>query len=370
MKVRPIKKKSDIKKFILFPFSLYQKESCWVPPLISDQIKYLDPTHNPYFQHSDVQLFLAERDGKIVGRISAHTNKPHNLFHEDKVGFFGFFEAIDEQEVSDALFNSAAKWLKERGCETMRGPMNFSTNDECGLLVDGFETPPFIMMTHNHRYYEPLIINSGLQKSKDLFAYHITGNEMPERLVKIANLISKKEAVSVRSLSKDKKGLKRDLEIIFTVYRKAWERNWGFVPLTDKEFEHLVKTLLPIVDAELVFLAYYNDEPVGFSVALPDYNIILKKMNGRVLPFGVFKALYYKNKIKRLRVMVMGLIKEYQKKGIDGLFYYHTYKNGLSKGFNEAEFSWILEDNVEMNNVATRLGAKVHKTYRVFDREL
>ncbi len=370
MTVRAIKYKKDIKKFVLFPFSLYEKDTPWVPPLISDQMKYLDPTHNPYHQHSDVQLFLAEREGKVVGRISAHTNKPHNIFHEDKVGFFGFFEAIDEQEVSDKLFAAAEKWLRERGCDTIRGPLNFSTNDECGLLVDGFETAPFIMMPHNHSYYQKLIESAGFEKSKDLFAYHITGNEMPERLIKIANLISKKTTITVRSLSKDKKGLKKDLETIFTIYRKAWERNWGFVPLTDKEFDHLVKTLLPIVDSDLVFLAYYDGEPVGFSVALPDYNIILKKMNGRLFPFGIIKALIYKNKVKRLRVLVMGLVKEHQKKGIDGLFYYHTYKNGLAKGINEAEFSWILEDNIEMNNVASRLGAVVHKTYRIFDKEL
>jgi hypothetical protein len=370
IKVRAIKHRNDIKKFIMFPFSVYRNDKAWVPPLIGDQINFFNPTNNPYYDHSDVQLFLAELNGKVAGRITAHTNKQHNLFHNDSVGFFGFFESIDDQAVADALFNTAATWLKVRDCDIIRGPMNFSTNDECGLLIDNFETPPFVMMTHNPPYYEKLYLNHGFIKSKDLYAYHLISNEIPERLERMATIIEKKEGIRVKSLAKNKIELKKDLETIFTIYRSAWERNWGFVPMTNKEFDALVKTLLPIVDPDLVFIAYYNDNPVGFSVALPDYNIILKKMYGRVLPFGVFKALYYKNKIKRLRVLVMGLIKEYQKRGIDGLFYFHTFKNGLTKGFNEGEFSWVLEDNYEMNNVAKRMGATVHKTYRVYDKSI
>jgi GNAT superfamily N-acetyltransferase len=371
LKVVNVKKKKDLLRFIEFPFSLYPSESLWVPPLISDQLKFFAPGKNPYFGHSDVQLFLVTKDDSVVGRISAHTNKQHNLFHEDKVGFFGFFEAINDQEVSDLLFGTAIEWLRERGCDTMRGPLNFSVNDECGLLVDGFDTPPFIMMPHNHEYYEGLISGSGLIKSKDLYAYHLTGDEIPPRLQRFADIIAKKnEGIKVRSLAKNKKELKIDLETIFQLYRKAWEKNWGFVPLTGKEFDHLVQTLLPIVDADLVFIAYYEDKPVGFSVALPDYNQILKKMNGKLFPFGILKALYYKNKINRIRVLVMGVIKEYQKRGIDALFYYHTFKNGLAKGYHEAEFSWVLEDNKEMNNVALKLGANVHKTYRLFDKRI
>jgi hypothetical protein len=248
--------------------------------------------------------------------------------------------------------------------------MNFSVNEECGLLINNFNTPPFIMMPHNHPYYENLIYGYGFVKSKDLFAYHLVSDVIPDRLQRFADIITKKEGIKVRSLAKNKKELKNDLEIIFTIYRKAWERNWGFVPMTNKEFDHLVEIMLPIVDPDLVFIAYFGEEPVGFSVALPDYNIILKRMNGRILPFGFLKALYYRNRLSRLRVLVMGLIKEYQKKGIDGLFYYHTFKNGLKKGYNEGEFSWILEDNVEMNNVARKLGSEVHKIYRVFDKSI
>ena len=370
VRVFPVKKRRDVKRFVKFPFSLYENDQCWVPPLISDQMKFFNPTKNPYYGHSEVRLFLAERDGRIVGRITAHTNKQHNVFHEDRVGFFGFFECINDQEVAKELFRTASDWLQKRGCDTIRGPLNLSVNDECGLLVDGFETSPFIMMPYNHQYYEELILSAGFRKSKDLYAYHMISDRMPERLQRFADIIARKEEVTVRSLAKTKKELKNDLETIFTLYRSAWERNWGFVPMTNKEFDHLVKTLLPIVDPDLVFIAYYQQKPVGFSVALPDYNIILKKMNGHVFPLGFFYALYYKNRIKRLRVLVMGLLKEYQKRGIDGLFYYHTTKNGFEKGYNEGEFSWVLEDNIEMNNVAQKLGATIHKTYRIFDKGL
>lgn len=368
--IRKVKKKKDIKTFIRLPFSLYDSSSNWVPPLISDMLKSFHPAKNPYYDHSEVQLFIALKEGAVVGRISAHTNKQHNLFHEDRVGFFGFFECINDEMVAAKLIETATEWLKKRYCNIIRGPMNFSVNEECGLLVAGYDTPPFIMMPHNHPYYENLLLSSGLIKCKDLYAYHIKDDKIPERLERIAAIIRKREKIKVESLAKNRKGLRKDLETIFTLYRKAWERNWGFVPMTAKEFDHLVDTMLPIVDPDLVLIGYYDDKPVGFSVALPDYNIILKKMDGRVLPFGVFKALYYKNKIKRLRVLVMGIIKEYQKRGIDGLFYYHTFKNGLSKGYNEAEFSWILEDNIEMNNVAAKLGASIHKTYRIFEKEI
>lgn len=370
LKIVPVKKKRDIKRFILFPFELYKDDQCWVPPLIGDQMKFFDPTKNPYFGHSEVRLFLAERDNRIVGRITAHTNKQHNVFHNDRVGFFGFFEAINDPAVSRLLLETAADWLIKRGCDTVRGPMNLSVNDECGLLIDNFALPPVIMMPYNKQYYEQLFLAAGFEKSKDLYAYHLVSDTMPERLQRFANIIARKEEITVRSLARKKKDLKKDLETIFTLYRGAWERNWGFVPMTSKEFDHLVKTLLPVVDPDLVFIAYYQGKPVGFSVALPDYNIILKKMNGKLFPFGFLQILKHRNKLKRLRVLVMGLLKEYQKRGIDGLFYYHTTKNGFEKGYNEGEFSWVLEDNVEMNNVAQKLGATIYKTYRVFDKRL
>lgn len=370
VKITRVKKKKDIKRFVEFPFFLYSNDDRFVPPLINDQIKFFCPDKNPYFDHSEVQLFLAERDDKIVGRLTAHTNKQHNVFHRDRIGFFGFFECINDPEISRALFDRASDWLAERGCDTIRGPMNLSVNDQCALLIDGFATPPCIMMPYNPEYYQDLILDYGFTKSKDLYAYHMVGDTIPERLQRIADMVTRKEGLKICTLSRNKKKMKEDLDTIFTLYRIVWERNWGFVPLTGKEYDHMVHTLLPVVDPDLVFIAYVDEKPVGFSVALPDYNIILKKMKGRVLPWGIFQALYYRNRIRRLRVMLMGVIKEYQRRGIDGLFYYHTTKNGMAKGYNEGEFSWVLEDNKDMNNVALKLGATVYKTYRIFDKRI
>ncbi len=368
-KLVEVNSKKELKEFIMLPFDLYKQDPHWVAPLIGDQIAFFNPKKNPYYRHSDVQLFMVKDKNKVVGRISAHTNTMHNKFYGDKVGFFGFFETIDKQEVAHLLIERAITWLEERGCESIRGPFNFSTNDECGLLIDGFESSPFVMMTHNHKYYENLIEKEGLVKAKDLYAWLLESNEMPAFLQKLGEgILAKETSFKVRDLNK--KNLKQEIETVFTIYQKAWEKNWGFVPMTRDEFDHLVQTLLPIVIPELVFIAEVDGEPAGFSVALPDYNQILKRLKGRVLPTGVFKALYYKNKIHSLRVITMGVISEYQNRGIDGLFYYYTWKIGLAMGYNIGEFSWVLEDNDKMNKIAQHLGAHVHKTYRIYEKQI
>jgi len=289
----------------------------------------------------------------------------HNDFHKDKMGFFGFFECVDDQSVANALFQAAREWLVGKGCEAMSGPFNFSTNDECGLLVEGFDSIPYVMMTHHLPYYEKLYQGYGLGKAMDLLAWKLESNEMPKFLDMVGEKIQKNPQIKVRCL--DKKNLRRDVEEVFRIYQQAWEQNWGFVPMTKKEFEHLVETLLPIIDPELEFIAEWDGKPAGFSVALPNYNVILQKMKGKINPISVLKMLYYKNRLTTLRVITMGVVHEYQGKGIDSLFYYHTWKNGLAKGFNTGEFSWVLETNVMMNKIAKHLGAVVHKTYRIYE---
>jgi GNAT superfamily N-acetyltransferase len=366
MQIVNVSGKGDLKKFIFFPFDLYKSDPHWVPPLISDQIKFFDPTKNPYFEHSNVQLFLVVDGEKVLGRISAQTNAMHNSFHEDKKGFFGFFECIDDQSVANMLFDKAHSWLREKGADMMSGPYNFSTNDECGLLVDGFDSIPFVMMPHSHSYYQKLYEGYGLVKAMDMYAWYLHTTEMPKFLAQIGEKIQKNTQIHVRCL--DKKNLKRDVQEVFKIYQLAWEKNWGFVPMTKKEFDHLVETLLPIVDPDLVFIAECDGQPAGFSVALPNYNIVLQKMKGKINPISLIKMLYYKNKLSALRVITMGVIAEYQGKGIDSLFYYHTWKNGLAKGFNAGEFSWVLETNTMMNRIARHLGATIHKTYRIYEK--
>ena len=371
--VFPVRTKKDLKQFIMLPFKLYKDEPYWVAPLIGEQKKFFDPDKNPYYEHSEVQLFLAEKDGEIVGRISAQTNTQHNKFHKDKVGFFGFFECINEQAVANELINKAYTWNKEKGKDTLRGPMNLSTNDECGLLVDGFDSSPFILMTHNKSYYLQLLNQAGFAKSIDLLAYLIPRRPTPERLQRVVDKLQKRGNFTVRSLSTKKKELRKDLEMVFTVYTKAWERNWGFVPMTKKEFFHLIDSVIDLVMPEFFYLAFVKDEPVGFYVALPDYNQVIKKMKGKLFPFGIFHLLLGRNKIDAMRVVTMGVIKEYQGRGIDTVFYTRNFQiaNQHKKlDIKYAEMSWILETNSMMNRIATNLGGYVHKTYRIFDKKI
>ncbi len=368
LRIVPVQSPKQLKQFIMLPFRLYKDDPYWVPPLIMDQKNFFNPKKNPYYQHSQVQLFLALDENKPVGRISAHTNTQHNKEHNDKVGFFGFFESENDSRIPAMLLEAAENWLREHGCDTARGPMNFSVNDECGLLVDGFESQPYVMMPHNPPWYQQLITACGYEKAMDLYAWHLHDEVMNERLEKFADRALKRGGFTVRKINK--KHLKRDIEIVFTLYTKAWEYNWGFVPMTRAEFDHTVQQLLPIVDTDLVFIAEIDGNPVGFSVALPDYNLVLKKMNGRLFPFGFIKALYYKNKINRARIITLGIIKEYQRRGIDSVMHYMTYKNGQAKNFYDGELSWILEINTVMNQAAAKLGATIHKTYRLYDKSL
>jgi GNAT superfamily N-acetyltransferase len=315
-------------------------------------------------------LFLAVKDGRTVGRISAHTNTQHNKEHNDNIGFFGFFESEDDQEVADALFAAAYEWNRYRGKTAMRGPMNFSVNEECGLLIDGFDSPPMVMMRHDKPYYQRLYENHGLVKVMDLYAYLAENKEMPPRVEKAAQLISRRANVDIRSLSKNKKQLRKDIETVFQIYTKAWEYNWGAVPMTDAEFDAIVDELLPLADPELVFIAEVDGKPAGFSLALPNYNEVLHVMRGRINPITLVKALIAKKKIRSARVITMGVIKEYQGRGIDTLFYYHQYKNGLPKKLFRGEFSWVLENNTMMIRAAEMLGGRIYKTYRLYDQEI
>ncbi|HNV93402.1 MAG TPA: GNAT family N-acetyltransferase [Candidatus Cloacimonas sp.] len=368
--VIPVDNKKQLKEFIMLPFELYKNDSNWVPPLISDQKKFFNPKKNPYYQHSEVKLFLAYKDGKQSGRISAHSNTQHNIEHNDNIGFFGFFECIDDQEVADALFEAAYKWNKYRGFISMRGPLNFSVNHDCGLLIKGFDVPPMVMMPYNFSYYQKLYENYGLTKTMDLYAFYNEYHSIPERITKMADIVSKRNKVEVRSLSYDKKQRKKDIETVFEIYTKAWQYNWGNVPMTKAEFDNIVAELLPIADPDLVFIAEVDGKLAGFSLALPNYNEVLKVMKGKVTPLTVIKALKAKKHINAVRVITMGIVKEFQGRGIDTLLYYHTFKKGLPKGYYRSEFSWVLENNTPMINVAEKLGADIYKTYRLYDKAI
>lgn len=354
----------------MLPFGLYKDDPNWVAPLIMDQYKFFDPQKNPYYAHSKVQLYLAIEDGRVLGRISAHTNNQHQKEHTEDIGFFGFFDCVDRVEVARALFEAAGAWNRLQGFASMRGPMNFSVNQELGLLIDGFDTPPMVMMRHDHPYYQKLYEACGLEKTMDLYAYLSERTQMPERIERLAAAIEKRSGVSIRSLSKNKKELQKDIETVFEIYTRAWEYNWGNVPMTKAEFDHIVAELLPLADPDLIFIAEKDGHPAGFSLALPNYNEVLKVMKGRVNPITMIKALLAKKKIGSARVITMGIIKEYQGRGIDSLLYYYSYKNGLPKGIFRGEFSWVLENNTMMIRTAQMLDAIPYKTYRIYDKSI
>jgi GNAT superfamily N-acetyltransferase len=327
----------------------------------------LSPAKNPFFEHAEVQCFLARRDGRIVGRIAAIKNDAHNREHGDRVGFYGFFESIDDQSVANALFDTAATWVRGKGFDTLRGPMNPSVNDDCGLLVDGFETPPVLMMPHNPRYYVRLTESAGFTKAKDLLCFEGTG-AMPERLVRGSRIAAERRGITLRKL--DMKRFKEEVELVKELYNAAWEKNWGFVPLTNAEIDHLAKQLKPVVVPDLVVFAEKDGKTIGFGVALPDLNVALKhNPSGRLFP-GILKILWHARKISRVRILLLGTLPEYRGTGVDALMYAWIWEKGNAKGYTWGEAGWILENNAAMINAAQKINFAVYKTYRVYDRRL
>jgi GNAT superfamily N-acetyltransferase len=363
--VVPVHDGRDRGRFIAFPYTLHRRDPMWVPPLRMDVRTILSPHKNPFFEHAEQQNFLAQRDGRVVGRIAAIRNDAHNRLHGDRVGFYGFFEAEDDQSVADALFQAAAQWLRAQGCDVMRGPMSPSINDECGLLVEGFDTPPVVLMPHNPAYYVPLHERHGFAKAKDLIAFWGSGDAPPERFERANRIIAERTGVQLRSL--DMKRFHDEVELVKSLFNEAWEQNWGYIPMTDAELEHLAKQLKPIIVPELVVFAEIAGRVIGFGVAIPDFNVALKhNPSGRLFP-GLLKILWYARRIDRCRIPLLGTLKPYRGKGIDALLYHWIWTRGVARGIRQGEAGWILEDNAPMINGLTRLGFRPYKTYRVYD---
>jgi len=364
-----VKNKQDLMAFIRFPWEIYKGDRYWVPPLIKDQLLKFSPSH-PFRSHSEMILFLARKEGQIVGRIVGIIDHHYIEFHQENVGFFGFFESISDTEVAGALLTKVGGWLKEHGMEKMVGPMNPSTNDECGLLVEGFDISPCLMMPYNPRYYPSLLEGFGLKKAMDLYAYWLEESFfLDDRLFRITErLIKRDPQLWVRPIHL--RHLDEELKIIKGIYNDAWRKNWGFVPLTEAEINDLSKNLKPLVVPDLVLIAYWGEEPIGFSVSLPDYNEVLKHLNGKVGLLGTLKFLYYSRKIKTIRVMLLGVKRAFQKKGVEGLLYIETFKRGTKKGYPRAECSWVLENNILMQHGLEAMGGKRYKTYRIYEAPL
>ncbi len=369
LKVTQVKSKRDLMEFIKFPWQIYKNDPHWVPPLIVERKEFLDRRKNPFFKHAEVVLYLAKRNGQTLGRIAGIVNHNHVEFHQEKAGFFGFFECVKDFEVTKIMLDMVRGWLKSKGMEIMRGPANFSSNEEWGFLAEGFDSRPVIMMGYNPPYYLNFMESYGMVKAKDLYAHFIDESlPTPERVVRMAENIKKRENIKIRNINM--KEFRNEVERVKQIYNSAWSKNWGFIPMTDEEFDHLAKNLKQIVDPHMVFIAEVDNKPAGFSLALPDFNQVLARLNGKLLPFGIFRLLWHtkiRNKIDGLRIITMGVVPEFQKRGIDTVFYVETYNVGVKRGYTWAEMSWVLEDNTLMNRALKLLGAKLYKKYRIYE---
>ncbi len=366
LRVVPVRDARDFTRFIDLPYRLNRDDPNFVPLLKDDTRLMFNREKNPFFEHATIENFLATRGHRVVGRITAIDNPAHNDFQHDQVGFYGFFECEDDVEAAKGLFDAAEAWLATRGKDTMRGPMNFSTNDDCGSLIAGFDTPPTIMMPHNKPYHARLYEAAGFVKAKDLVAYWMDKGGPPERLTRGVELIKKRKNIVTRTM--DMKNFDREVDLIREIYNSAWERNWGFIPMTAKELEHMAKQLKPVVDPNLVVFAEVRGEPVAFALGLPDFNVALKHMGGSLFPFGIFQMLYWQRRIHHVRVLTLGIKPGYRTSGVDALLYHEMFRNGKLRGYDSGEFSWILEDNLAMRRPLDNMGARVYKTYRIYDR--
>lgn len=368
--IKPVVGKKEFNQFLKFPWVIYKGDPNWVPPLLMEKKQILDKKKNPFFNDAEMELFLATKDGELVGRIAAIKNDAHNNTHNENIGFFGFFECINDQKVADKLLGEAEKWLKSKGLNAMRGPANPSSNDEFALLIEGFDDPPRLMMTYNPKYYMDLLDNYGLKKIKDLLAYRIDNKKLlqSEKLVRVAEYAKKRAGLKIHSV--DMKNFKAELEKVKYVYNKAWAPNWGFIPMTEEEIDALAKNLKPLIEPNLVLFGEIDGQIVGFVLGMLDYNEIFINMNGRLLPFGFLKLFTQKKKISWARIITLGLIPEFQKKGLDAVFYYECAKRAEEIGIMKGEASWILEDNDMMTRGAKAMNGEVYKKYRVYEKTI
>jgi GNAT superfamily N-acetyltransferase len=358
--------------FIKFPWRIYRDDPAWVPPLILERKAFLDRKRHPFYRHGDAALFLARRDKEIVGRIMASDDPNYNSLHQSSVGCFGLFECIDDSKVAAALFEAAAEWVRARGRDEIMGPIDYSTNYVCGLLINGFEHPPTVLTAHNPPYYLRLIESCGFTKAKDWYAWWFS--EFPEpaqRLRKIATARAGRQRVVIRPVNL--RNIKEESRRLRTIYNQAWEKNWGFVPFTEPEFDYMAHEMKPLIVPDGTLIAEIGDEPVAFIIVVPDINVALRKINGRLtrfgFPFGLIKLLYYKRKIRTARLIALGIVEKYRRTGIAEALVLRIMDEGVKRGFT-GELSMTLEDNVMVNRFIEALGATRYKTYRIFKNTL
>jgi GNAT superfamily N-acetyltransferase len=371
LEIRPVASRGDLNTFIKLPWRLYRNEPNWVAPLLLERKRLLDRSKNPFFRHAEAEYFLAWRDGRAVGRITAQVDRNFNEFQGNDWGMFGFFECDEDPEAATALLAAAEAWLRERGRDRMVGPMDFTTNDECGVLIEGYEQTPIILTPWTHRYYPALIEGAGLGKAMDLYMWEVRvqgRDQVHPAIWEMAAKVESEHKITVRSMRK--RDLEAEIGRFLEVYNAAWEKNWGFVPLTEEEVRHYAKDLKPILDENWAFIAERDGETIGAALTLPDYNQVLHHLNGRLLPFGWAKALWYRRKIDRVRVFALGVKPEYQHTGVAAAFYERHFDSAERTPQSWAETGWILETNKPMNRAMEGMGGKIVRRYRLYDKAL
>jgi GNAT superfamily N-acetyltransferase len=372
IQVSPVQSATDRNAFIKFQWQIYRNDPAWVPPLIIERKGFLDRDKHPFYRHGDAALFLARKDGEIVGRIMASDDPNYNALHQTNVGCFGLFESVNDPEVASALFRAAGDWLRQKGRTEIMGPIDYSTNYVCGLLIDGFQHPPTLLTAHNPAYYIPLIEGCGCTKEKDWYAWWFSEYPVPaERLRKIASGRAGKYGVKIRPINlKDVEG---EGERIRIIYNQAWQKNWGFVPFTEPEIQHMAKEMKPLLVPPATLIAEIGDQPIGFIICVPDINVALRHINGRLttfgLPIGLLKLLYYRLKTRTGRLVALGVVEKYRRAGIAEMLVLHVMDEAFKRGFT-GELSMTLEDNVMVNRFIESMGAAKYKTYRIYSRLL
>lgn len=369
--VAAVRGKADLKAFIDLPYQLYSDDPLWVPPLRMDVKEQLNRKKNPWFEHSEAEFFLARRAGRVVGRISAHIDHNLNEFQGNDWGLFGWFECEDDAEAARALLGTAADWLRKRGRDRAVGPFSYTTNDECGVLVDGFEIPPSILEPYTMRYYPELIEGAGFGKAMDLLMYKMELADKDKVRPAIYMAADRVDESSYRFKRFSRFTLQSDVDRFLDIYNESWEKNWGFVPLTEKEVRHYAKTLLPVLDKNWAFVLIGSDgDNAGAALTLPDYNQVLKHLGGRLLPFGWAKFLWHRRKIDRVRVFALGVKPRYRTTGLAAKLYIEHLHAAERTGVNGGTMGWVLESNRAMNKSIEALGGTLLKRFRLYEREL
>jgi len=372
LSVVEVRSRTEGDQFIKFPWRIYRNDPAWVPPLIIERKAFLDRKRHSFYQHGNAALFLAKRNGEIVGRIMASDDPSYNALHQSNVGCFGLFESTDDVDVAAALLERAAEWLRRRGRSEIMGPIDYSTNYVCGLLIDGFQHPPTVLTAHNPPYYARLIEACGFEKVKDWYAWWFNPDNAPvSRLRRLVDARARKTSVKIRPI--DLRRLADESQRLAAVFNEAWKNNWGFVPFTQAEAKNMATEMRPIIDPRMTLIAEIDNAPVAFVICVPDINVALHRINGRLtrfgLPIGLIKLLYHRRKIRTVRFVALGVLEKYRRAGIAEMLVLQVMEEGASRGF-KGELSMTLEDNVMINRFVEAIGAQRYKTYRIFKRTL